>query len=537
MTQIIESQIDTRSEEFQQNYAHNLALVSQLEERLARARTGGSERAVKKHVDAGKLLPRERIELLLDPNTPFLEIAPLAAYGMYNDETPAAGAVNGIGTVNGVECMILCNEATIKGGTSYPITVQKALRCQEIALINRLPCIYLVESGGANLPHQADIFVEGGRSFANQARMSAAGIPQISLVFGNSTAGGAYVPGLSDYAVLVRRQAMVFLGGPPLVKMATGEEVDEETLGGADMHARVSGLADYIAENDADAIRIGRDIIARLNWQKTIRADLRTPEPPCYDADELLGIVPIDTIRKPLDMREILSRIVDGSRFMEFKPDYGDTLVCGHAHINGFPIGVLANNGVLFSESSNKAAQFIQLCNHSRTPLLYLQNITGFMVGSKAEQEGIVKNGSKMINAVANSTVPQFTVLIGGSYGAGNYAMCGRAYDPRLLFAWPTSRISVMGAEQAAGVLAIITEEAARKRGQEPDHDTISVMKAMTIQKFTEESDPYFATARLWDDGLIDPRDTRMALTVGLSMCYNRDWVSEGAPRYGNFRM
>lgn len=537
MMPIIETQIDPRGDEFRRNYTHNKQLVEQLAERQARVRAGGSERTVKKHLDAGKLLPRERVELLLDPGSPFLELSPLAAYGMYNDESPGAGSINGIGVVSGVECMINANEATVKGGTSYPITVQKMLRAQEIAQQNRLPCLYLVESGGANLPHQAELFVEGGRTFANQARMSAQGIPQIALVFGNSTAGGAYVPGLSDYTVLVRRQAMVFLGGPPLVKMATGEEVDEETLGGAEMHARVSGLADYLADDDRHAIRIGREIVGRLNWRKTLPADLRAPEPPRYDPDELLGIVPIDTIRQPMDMREILARLVDGSRFMEFKPDYGDTLVCGHAYLGGFPVGILANNGVLFSESANKAAQFIQLCNHVRIPLIYLQNITGFMVGSQAEREGIVKHGSKMINAVANSSVPQFTVLIGGSYGAGNYAMCGRAYDPRLLFAWPTSRIAVMGAEQAAGVLAIITEEAARKRGQEPDHDTINVMRAMTIQKFEEESDPYYATARLWDDGLIDPRETRSALIVGLSMCYNRDWVSEGAPRYGNFRM
>ncbi|HLU11032.1 MAG TPA: carboxyl transferase domain-containing protein, partial [Oceanobacillus sp.] len=445
---ILQSQIDTRSEEYRRNYEHNSKLVEQLAERQAQIRKGGSERAIKKHLDAGKLLPRERIELLLDPGTPFLELSPLAAWGMYNDESPGAGTVNGIGVVNGVECMIGANEATVKGGTSYPITVQKMLRAQEIARENHLPCIYLVESGGANLPHQAELFVEGGRTFANQAKMSAMGIPQISLVFGNSTAGGAYVPGLSDYAVMVRKQALAFLGGPPLVKMATGEEVDEETLGGAEMHARISGLADYLAENDADAIRIGREIVGRLNWRKHLPTTLRSPEPPRYDPDELLGIVPIDTIRQPLDMREILARIVDGSRFLEFKPEYGGTLVCGHAHINGFPVGILANNGVLFSESANKAAQFIQLCNHSRIPILYLQNITGFMVGSKAEQEGIIKHGSKMINAVANSNVPQFTVLIGGSYGAGNYAMCGRAYDPRLLFAWPTSRIAVMGAEQ-----------------------------------------------------------------------------------------
>lgn len=537
MTAAIQSQIDTRSAEYQRNYAHNAALVQQLAERQAAVRAGGSERAIKRHVEAGKLLPRERIELLLDPGTPFLELSPLAAFGMYNDESPGAGSINGIGIVSGVECMIGANEATVKGGTSYPITVVKTLRAQEIAQQNRLPCIYLVESGGANLPHQAELFVMGGRGFANQARMSAAGIPQISLVFGNSTAGGAYVPGLSDYTVMVRRQALAFLGGPPLVKMATGEEIDEETLGGAEMHARVSGLADYLAENDADAIRLGREIVGRLNWRKFTPPNRQAPKPPCYDPDELLGIVPIDTIRQPLDMREILARIVDGSELLEFKPEYGTTLVCGHVHIDGYPLGVIANNGVLFSESANKAAQFIQLCNQARIPILYLQNITGFMVGRKAEEEGIIKHGSKMINAVANSSVPQFTVLIGGSYGAGNYAMCGRAYDPRLLFAWPTSRIAVMGAEQAAGVLAIITEEGARKRGQEPDYDTINVMKQMTIQKFETESDPYYATARLWDDGLIDPRDTRMALSIGLSMCYNRDWVSEGAPHYGSFRM
>ncbi len=534
---IIRSQIDPLSDDFRKNYDHNCQLVQTLTERQAKVRAGGSERAVKKHLDAGKLLPRERVELLLDPGTPFLELSTLAAWGMYNDESPGAGSINGIGIINGVECMVNANEATVKGGTVYPISLKKSLRAQSMAEENRLPCLYLVESGGANLPHQADIFVDGGRGFANQARMSGLGIPQISLVFGNSTAGGAYIPGLSDYTIFVRKQALAFLGGPPLVKMATGEEVDEETLGGSDMHARVSGLADYIAENDADAVRIGRDIVGRLNWRKTIRADVQTPRPPRYDPDELLGIVPVDTIRQPLDMREILARIVDDSELVEYKPDYGSTLICGHAHINGFPVGILANNGILFSESANKAASFIQLCNHSRTPLIYLQNITGFMVGQKYEAGGIIKDGAKMINAVANSTVPQFTVLIGGAYGAGYYAMCGRAYDPRLLFAWPTSRIAVMGSEQAAGVLGIIQTDAARRKGEEPDLQQIEQMKFMVKFKFDEESDPYFATARLWDDGLIDPRDTRMALTVGLSMSYNRDWVSEGQPRYGVFRM
>jgi 3-methylcrotonyl-CoA carboxylase beta subunit len=367
--------------------------------------------------------------------------------------------------------------------------------------------------------------------------MSALGLPQISLVFGNSTAGGAYIPGLSDYTVFVKDQALAFLGGPPLVKMATGEEVDAETLGGTEMHAGISGLVDYVAQDDADAIRIGREIVAGLNWQKTIQADCRPPQAPHYNPDELLGIVPVDTIRKPLDMREIIARMVDGSRFMEFKPDYGNTLICGDAYLGGFPVGVIANNGVLFSESANKAAQYIQVCNHRRIPIIYLQNITGFMVGTKAERKGIIKNGSKMINAVSNSNVPQFTVLIGGAYGAGYYAMCGRPYDPRLIFAWPTSRTAVMGAEQAAGVLGMIQEASARRRGWEPDMEQIEQMKAGVRMKFEQESDPYYGTARIWDDGLIDPRDTRQALITGISMSYNTDWVSTGTPRYGNFRM
>lgn len=534
---IIQSKIDVKDDSYAQNYAHNQKLVQTLEERQAKVRQGGSERARQRHLERGKLLPRERVERLLDPGAPFLELSPLAAWDMYADETPGAGIISGIGVVNGVEVMISCNEATIKGGTTYPISLSKSLRAQEIARENRLPTVYLVESGGANLPHQAEIFVPGGRGFANQAQMSALGLAQIALVFGNSTAGGAYVPGLSDYTVFVRDQAMAFLGGPPLVKMATGEEVDEESLGGAAMHARVSGLADYIAEDDADAVRIGREIVGQLNHRKEVHAALRTPEPPLYDADELLGIVPVDTIRQPLDMHEVIARIVDGSRFHPFKPDYGATLLTGHAHINGFPVGILANNGILFSESANKAAQFIQLCNHSRTPLIYLQNITGFMVGRQYEEGGIIKHGSKMINAVANSNVPQFTVLIGGAYGAGYYAMCGRPYDPRLIFSWPTSRTAVMGAEQAAGVLGIVQEASARRRGIEPDMEQIEQMKFMVRYKFEQESDPYYGTARIWDDGMIDPRHTREALTIGLSMSYNRDWVNEGVPRYGNDRM
>lgn len=534
--QRIESKIDVKSIDYKEQYDHNCNLVETLEARQQAVREAG-KRGTQRMLDRGKIPARERVELLLDPNTPFLELSTLAANGMYDDETPGAGIIAGIGIVSGVECLISANNPAIKGGTSYPISVDKSLRAQEIARENGLPAIYLVESGGANLPHQAELFVKGGRGFANQAQMSALGLPQISLVFGNSTAGGAYIPGLSDYTVFVKDQALAFLGGPPLVKMATGEEVDEQILGGTEMHAKISGLVDYVAEDDADALRIGRDIVANLNWRKNINADLREPEAPYYDSDELLGLVPIDTIRKPLDMREIIARLVDGSRVMDFKPDYGSTLVCTDAYINGFPVGIIANNGVLFSESANKAAQYIQLCNHRRRPIIYLQNITGFMVGSKAEQEGIIKHGSKMINAVANSNVPQFSILIGGAYGAGYYAMCGRPYDPRLILAWTSSRTAVMGAEQAAGVLGIIQEAGMRRKGIEPDMQQIDMMKTGVRMMFEEQSDPYYGTARLWDDGLIDPRDTRQALTMGLSMSYNQDWVSNGAPRYGNFRM
>ena len=473
--------------------------------------------------------------MLLDDGSYFLEIAPLAGIGMQN-EFVGAGVVGGIGLVSGRECLIVANEATVKGGAVSEIGQLKHRRLADISAQNRLPAISLVESAGADLPVQSKIFVPGGRGFREITRRSRERIPSVSVVFGNSTAGGAYTPGMSDYIVMVKRQAQVFLGGPPLVKMATGETVDDESLGGAEMHTRLSGVGDYLAEDDADAIRIGREIVARLNWRKEIKAKLAPPEEPKYDPDELLGVIPADP-RHPLEIREVIARLVDGSRFEEFKANYGTTLVTGYAHINGFPIGILGNNGVLFSDSANKAAQFIQLANQSRTPLLYLQNITGFMVGRKYEEEGIIKHGSKMINAVANANVPQFTVIVGGSYGAGNYGMCGRTFDPTLLFSWPNSRIAVMGAEQAAGVLAIVQEEAARARGREPDRAQIEAMRAAVQQRFDEESSPYFATARLWDDGILDPRDTRMALSVGLSMCYNRDWVSEGPPRYGVFRM
>ena len=534
---VLPTYIDPQSDEFRANAAAMHTLLDEFHARQARVRLGGSERARQRHVARGKLLPRERVELLLDPGAPFLELSTLAAWGMYDDESPGASGINGIGVVSGVECMVLANDATAKGGASYPVSVKKTLRAQEIAARNHLPCLYLVESAGANLLYQAEFFADlGGRTFANQARMSAAGIPQIALVFGSSTAGGAYLPGLSDYVVMVRGQAKVFLGGPPLVKMATGEVVDDEALGGAEMHTRVSGVGDFLAEDDRDAVRIGRDIVARLNWRKTIRAALAPPEAPYYDPEELLGIIPADP-RRPLEIREVIARLVDGSRLDEFKRDYGPTLVTGWAHLDGFPVGLLANNGVLFSDSALKAAHFIQLCDQSRTPLIYLQNITGFMVGRRDEEEGIIKHGAKMINAVANASVPQFTVIVGGSFGAGNYGMCGRAFDPTLLFTWPNSHIAVMGAEQAAGVMAIIQEDAARARGQQPDATTIEIMRAGIVQKFEEEASAYYATARLWDDGILDPRQTRTALAIGLAMAYNRDWVSERPPHYGVFRM
>ena len=533
----LDSKLNPRSDEFKTNQAAMQKLVDKLEEKITAVSTP-SPRAHKKVRDAGKLFPRERLELLLDPGTPFLELSPLAANGMYNDESPAASNIIGIGIVSGVESMIFVNDATVKGGAVYPMTLHKTLRAQAIAAENKLPCLALVESAGANLLYQDDIFILGGRSFANQARMSAQGIPQVALVFGSSTAGGAYVPGMSDYVVMVRNQATVYLGGPPLVKMATGEVVDDETLGGADMHAQISGVSDYTAEDDTDAIRIGRLIMQQLAQPKPAinLAQRQTPEPPAYDPSELLGVIPADA-KIPFDMCEVIARLVDGSRFLEFKRDYGRSLTVGHAHINGWPVGLIGNNGILFSEEANKAAQFIQLCNQQRTPLIYLQNITGFMVGTKYEREGIIKHGSKMINAVATSTVPQFTVIVGGSYGAGNYAMCGRAYDPRFLWTWPNSRIAVMGGEQAAGVLAIVQEERARKKGVEPDASAIQMMQMMTRQKFEQESSPYYATARLWDDGIIDPRDTRQALCIGLSVANNVDYVSPGAPRYGVFRM
>lgn len=534
---ILRSALDTRSDAYQANARMMQGLVDDLHARRDRVRAGGGERGQRKFRERGKLLPRERVALLVDPETPFLELSMLAAGGMYDDECPGAAEIAGIGVVSGVECLILANDATIKGGASYPMTVRKVLRAQEIAATHRLPCIYLVETAGANLLYQAEFFANiGGRTFANETRMSAAGIPQIALVFGSSTAGGAYVPGLCDYAVLVKGQAKVFLGGPPLVRMATGEISDDETLGGAEMHTAVSGVGDYLAADDADALRIGRQIVADLHWRKPLGGPERAPLPPRYDPEELLGVIPADP-KIAFDMREILARVVDDSRLDEFRAHAGTTLVAGHAHLGGYPIGILANNGVLFSDAALKAAHFIQLCDRERTPILYLQNITGFMVGRQAEAKGIIKHGSQMITAVANASVPQYTVIIGGSYGAGNYGMCGRAYDPWLLFAWPNSRVAVMGAEQAAGVLTIIQTDAMRARGLEPDPATLELLRAQVLERFERESSPYYATARLWDDGLLDPRETRQALITGLAAARNRDYMQTAGVRYGIFRL
>lgn len=531
-----ESQLNTRDPEYQANYQAMTEQVTLLQERLQQVQAGGGPKSKERHKSRGKLLPRERLAKLLDPGTPFLELSSLAAFGVYNDESPGASQITGIGTVSGLECLIAASEPTIKGGAIYPLTVEKILRAQRIAEENALPTIMLVESAGANLTHQADFFAQsGGRVFANQARMSAQGLAQIALVFGSSTAGGAYMPGMSDYSVMVENKAKVFLGGPPLVKMATGEEVDDETLGGAKMHSTVSGVSDFMAKDDTDALRIGREIVASLGLGKALGHRRKTPRPPHYNPDELLGIIPTDK-RRPFDMREVMARLVDGSEWLEFKPDFGPTLITAFTHIDGYPVGILANNGVLFSESANKAAHFISLCNQSRTPLLYLQNITGFMVGSKYEQGGIVKHGSQMVKAVATSTVPQFTVIVGGSYGAGNYGMCGRAYDPRFLFTWPNSRIAVMGGEQAAGVLALVTEAQAKARGKVVDTARIEAMRQATEAKFEEESSAYYATARLWDDGILDPRQTREALAVALSVAHNKDFVSPGMGCQGVFR-
>jgi Acetyl-CoA carboxylase, carboxyltransferase component (subunits alpha and beta) len=523
--------VDPASEAFAANARVNRSLVEDLRARTARAALGGSEDSRRRHVSRGKLLPRDRVMRLLDPGSPFLEVGALAAGGMYGDEAPAAGIITGVGRVSGREVMIVANDATVKGGAYYPITVKKHLRAQEIAMQNRLPCVYLVDSGGANLPHQAEVFPDRdhfGRIFYNQARMSAEGIAQIACVMGSCTAGGAYVPAMSDETVIVRGQGTIFLGGPPLVKAATGEVISAEELGGADTHGRRSGVVDHVAQDDEHALAIVRNIVANLNTAKRPEVTIERPEPPAYDPEELYGVIPPD-VRAPYEVREVIARIVDGSRFDEFKALYGTTLVCGFARIWGFPVAILANNGVLFSESALKGAHFIELAARRKIPLVFLQNISGFMVGGRYEAGGIAKDGAKLVTAVASVEVPKFTVLIGGSFGAGNYGMCGRAYSPRFLWTWPNSRISVMGGEQAASVLATVHRDAERWTPEEAE-----AFKAPIRQKYEDEGNPYYATARLWDDGVIDPAQTRDVLGLSISAALNAP-IPE--TRFGVFRM
>jgi acetyl-CoA carboxylase carboxyltransferase component len=532
----LESHIDPRSEAFRANHARMAALVDELRQRLAVTRQGGGEKYVERHREQGKLPVRERIERLLDPDSPFLELSPLAAWDVYNNDAPAAGIVTGIGRVSGREILIVANDATVKGGTYYPLTVKKHVRAQQIALENRLPCVYLVDSGGAFLPLQADVFPDRehfGRIFFNQARMSAERIPQIAVVMGSCTAGGAYVPAMSDETIIVNGTGTIFLGGPPLVKAATGEEVTAEELGGADVHTRESGVADYFAEDDGHALHLARTIVSTLNRAKHLPGDVTTPEEPLYDPREIYGIVNLDT-RKSYEVREIIARLVDGSRFDEFKERYGATLVTGFARLHGFLVGILANNGVLFSESALKATHFIELCNLRGIPLLFLQNITGFIVGRQYERAGIARDGAKMVHAVANSVVPKFTVIIGGSFGAGNYGMCGRAYEPRLLWMWPNARISVMGGEQAAGVLTTVKRDQLARDGKTLGADEDDAIRAPILEKYEREGSPYYSTARLWDDGIIDPADTRQVLALGLSAAFNAP-IPE--PKFGVFRM
>ena len=530
---VLTSQIDTGGEAFAANAAHNRALVENLRADVATAALGGAEGSRQRHVDRGKLLPRDRVERLLDAGSPFLEIGQLAANGLYGkDDIPGAGVIAGIGRVSGRQCMIVCNDATVKGGTYYPMTVKKHVRAQEIAQENRLPCIYLVDSGGANLPHQAEVFPDRdhfGRIFFNQAQMSSQGIAQIACVMGSCTAGGAYVPAMADESVIVREQGTIFLGGPPLVKAATGEEISAEDLGGGDLHGRKSGVVDHVAESDEHALTIVRDIVSTLPQDHVPDVNLAAPRPPRFDAEELYGIIPQD-VRQPYDVREVIARLVDGSEFQEFKALYGETLVCGFAHIHGLPVAILANNGILFSESAVKGAHFIELACQRRIPLLFLQNISGFMVGGKYEAEGIAKHGAKLVTAVATASVPKVTILIGGSFGAGNYGMSGRAYSPRFLFSWPNSRISVMGGEQAASVLATVHRNAETWSEEEAE-----AFKAPIREKYEEEGNPYYATARGWDDGIIDPAQTRDVLGLAFAACLNAP-VPE-APKFGVFRM
>jgi acetyl-CoA carboxylase carboxyltransferase component len=529
---VLRSHVDPRSPAYTANTDANLKLLEPVQAALAKSREGGGARYLERHKARGKLLPRERIELLLDRDSYFLELCPLAGHEVDNHTTGAA-LIGGIGRVSGVECLITANESTVKGGSLSELSVVKSHRLTEIGIANRLPAITLTESGGADLPNQDKIFVPGGAGFRDLTRRSEQKLPTITVVFGSSTAGGAYIPGMSDYSIFVKKQATVYLGGPPLVKMATGEEVDEESLGGATMHSTLSGVSDYLAEDERDALRLAREVVAHLEWKKGAAPSPRVIDEPRFSADELLGIVAADT-RVPYDPREVIARLVDGSRFSEFKPLYGNTLVCGWAHLHGYPIGILANHGILFSESANKGAQFIALCNQSNVPLLFLQNITGFMVGKSYEQGGIIKNGAKLINAVSNSTVPAITIMMGASYGAGNYAMNGRAYEPRFLFTWPMHKIAVMGGKQMAGVMDIIQRNAASKRGENVDEETLTGMKQLIEYQIDQQSTALFSSARLWDDGIIDPRDTRTVIAIALSAAYSRTF--EGTTSWGVFR-
>ncbi|RRJ83757.1 carboxyl transferase domain-containing protein [Aestuariirhabdus litorea] len=533
---ILTSGINTRSEAFANNREHMQSQVDDLKAKLDAIALGGGEKARQRHLARGKLLPRERVNALLDPGTPFLELSQLAAFEVYPEPVPGAGIITGIGRVSGQECMIVANDATVKGGTYYPLTVKKHLRAQAIARENNLPCIYLVDSGGANLPQQDEVFPDRehfGRIFFNQANMSAQAIPQIAVVMGSCTAGGAYVPAMADESIIVREQGTIFLGGPPLVKAATGEVVSAEDLGGADVHCRTSGVADHYAQNDHHALHLARQAVSRLNRVKPLQADIAEVVDPLYDSSELYGIIPRDT-RQPYDVREVIARLVDGSELDEFKALFGTTLVCGFARIFGYPVGIVANNGILFSESAQKGAHFIELCAQRKIPLLFLQNITGFMVGSQYEQGGIAKHGAKMVTAVASARVPKFTVLIGGSFGAGNYGMCGRAYDPRFLFMWPNARISVMGGEQAAGVLAQVKRDQKEGAGESWSQEAETAFKQPIIDTYEKQGHPYFASARLWDDGVIDPADTRMVLGLSISAAMNQT-IEE--TRFGIFRM
>lgn len=532
----IHSKLDPRSAEFSENSAAMRALVDDLADKVSEIKQGGGEKAREKHLSRGKLLPRDRVRTLLDPGSPFLELSQMAAYGMYDANITAGGIITGVGRVSGQECMIVANDATVKGGTYYPLTVKKHLRAQEIAEQNNLPCIYLVDSGGANLPNQDDVFPDRdhfGRIFFNQANMSAKGIPQIAVVMGSCTAGGAYVPAMSDESIIVRNQGTIFLGGPPLVKAATGEEVSAEDLGGADVHCRVSGVADHYAQDDTHALSIARRVVGNLNRTKTQTLKLKEPSEPLYDPKEIYGVVPSDS-KKPYDVREVIARIVDGSEFDEFKQLFGTTLVCGFAHIWGYPVGIIANNGILFSESAQKGAHFVELCSQRGIPLVFLQNITGFMVGSKYESGGIAKDGAKLVTAVATTQVPKFTVLIGGSFGAGNYGMCGRAYSPRFLWMWPNARISVMGGEQAANVLAQVKQDNMEARGETWAEEDKEAFMAPIRGQYETQGHPYYASARLWDDGIIDPADTRMVLGLGLATATNAPIEQT---KFGVFRM